>query len=289
MTTIKTKAILLSTLLSIDLLYASINTVVSILPQKTFVEAIGGDKVNVTIMVKPGSSPHNYEPKPSQMANIEKADLYFAIGVEFEKVWLSKFADQNKKMKITHMDKGVHKIEMDENNDHHDDRKKEHLKERDPHIWTSPQNVKLIAKNIYHQLITIDKENKEYYTSNYEKFLTHIHTIDQKITHTLRPIQTEKKFMVFHPAWGYFSRDYGLTQIAIEVSGKNPKPKQLMKLIGEAKAHNVSAVFTSPEFSEKTARIIAKEVGVPVVKLSPLNPKWSKNLINLAKAIAHKQ
>ena len=94
--------------------------------------------------------------------------------------------------------------------------------------------------------------------------------------------------MVFHPAWGYFANDYGLTQLAIEAGGKNPKPKQVMHLIHEAKEENVKAVFTAPEFSEATAKQIAKEVGVPVIKVSPLNPKWSQNLINLAKAIANK-
>jgi zinc transport system substrate-binding protein len=92
--------------------------------------------------------------------------------------------------------------------------------------------------------------------------------------------------MVFHPAWGYFARDYGLTQLAIEAGGKNPKPQQLMHLIEEAKHEKVKAVFTAPEFSEKVAKQIAKEVGVVVIKVSPLNPNWSENLIQLAKAIA---
>lgn len=94
--------------------------------------------------------------------------------------------------------------------------------------------------------------------------------------------------MVFHPAWGYFARDYNLKQIAIEAGGKNPKVKQLINLIKEAKEERVKAVFTAPEFSQNVAKQIAKEVGVPVVAVSPLNPKWSQNLIGLAKAIANR-
>ena len=94
--------------------------------------------------------------------------------------------------------------------------------------------------------------------------------------------------MVFHPAWGYFAAHYGLTQVAIESGGKNPKPKHVAYLIEEAKEEKVHAIFTAPEFSEKTAKQIASEVGVPVIKVSPLNPKWSLNLQNLAKAIANK-
>ena len=275
------KLILMSIIAISTFSYANVNVVVSVLPQKTFVEAIGGEKVNVSLMVKPGNSPHSYEPKPSQMKDISKADIYFAIGVEFEKVWLPKFINQNKNMDVISLDEGVQKASMVK---HSGDKKKESL---DPHIWTSPLNVKIIAKNIYNSLIKEDKKNSNYYKTNYENFLKHISDTDKKIKKILVDIETGSKFMVFHPAWGYFARDYGLTQLAIEAGGKNPKPKQVMHLISEAKQENVKAVFTAPEFSEKVAKQIAKAVGVPVIKISPLNPKWSKNLQKLAKAIAN--
>ncbi len=285
--------------LSTTVTYAKVNAVVSILPQKTFVEAIGGDKVNVALMVKPGNSPHSYEPKPSQMKDISKADIYFTIGVEFEEAWVPKFSDQNKKMKIVSIAKGIEKMKMaahhhhdeDEHDEHHEEHGEEHDHDHehgDPHIWTSPSNVKIIAKNIYTYLVKIDKQNKEYYKSNYEAFLTHINNTDNKIKEMLKNVDKGTPFMVFHPAWGYFAAQYGLTQVAIEAGGKNPKPKQVMHLIEEAKEEKVKAVFTAPEFSQKVATQIAKEVGVPVIKVSPLNPNWSENLINLAKAVANK-
>ena len=87
---------------------------------------------------------------------------------------------------------------------------------------------------------------------------------------------------------GYFAKEYDLEQLAIEAGGKNPKPKQIAYLIEEAKEEKVRAVLTAPEFSISTAQQIAKEVGVPVIKISPLSPKWSENLIGLAKAISKK-
>lgn len=278
--------------ISINTLYAKVNTIVSILPQKTFVEAIGGDKVNVALMVKPGESPHTYEPKPSQMVEISKADIYFAIGVEFENVWLPKFADQNKKMKIVSVARGIKKIEMLEH--HHYDKNGKKIEEQcdhnhgDPHIWTTPSNVKQIAKNIYKYLSRVDKKNKEYYSLNLKKFLKKVDQTDKQIQKILSKTKAGTKFMIFHPAWGYFAKDYALVQIAIEAGGKNPKPKQIMELIKKAKKSNVKAIFTSPEFSDKVARQIASEVDIPVVKISPLNPKWSENLISFAKAIAQK-
>jgi zinc transport system substrate-binding protein len=272
--------------------YAQVNTVVSILPQQTFVKAIGGDKVNISLMVRPGNSPHTYEPKPSQMKDISKADIYFTIGVEFEKSWIPKFANQNKRMKIVSLSDGIQKLAI-EKHSHHDEHGEDehHEKENeslDPHIWTSTTNVKAIAKNILNALVKLDNENANYYKENYKKFISHIEQTDKNIKEILSDIPKNSKFMVFHPAWGYFAQQYGLTQLAIEAGGKNPKPKHIAYLIEEAKEENVKAIFTAPEFSDNIAKQIANEVGVNVIKVSPLNPKWSQNLENLARAIANK-
>jgi len=287
-----------------SLVYANVNAIVSILPQKTFLEAIGGDKVNVALMVKPGNSPHSYEPKPSQMKEISKADIYFSIGIEFEHVWLPKFANQNKKMKIVNSTKGIEKIDMIAHSHDHDYKEDKHHEhdhgahdhhghdhdhgKKDPHVWTSPSNVKIIASNFYKYLVKIDKKNKDYYKSNLDKFIKKTNQTDKKIKQILLDTPTGTKFMIFHPAWGYFAKDYGLKQIAIEAGGKNPKPKQIMELIKEAKEEKVKAIFTNPELSDKVAKQIANELKVPVLKISPLNPKWSQNLIKFAKAVANK-
>jgi len=307
------KILLTLALTATSFLYANVNVVVSILPQKTFLEKIGGDKINISLMVKPGNSPHTYEPKPSQMRNISKADIYFSIGVEFEDNWLKKFQNQNKSMIVKDMGHNVVKIEMkehshhdehdedkheDEKHDEHDDHAKENHNDhhenehdedgKDPHIWTSPSNVKIIANNIYNQLSKIDSKNKSYYKKNLTAFLKEIEKTDLTIKGLLKNTPKNSKFMVFHPSWGYFAKDYNLEQFAIESGGKNPKPKQIAHLIEEAKEEKVHAIFTAPEFSTNTANQIAKEVGVPVIKVSPLNPKWSQNLIDLAKAISNK-
>ena len=91
--------------------------------------------------------------------------------------------------------------------------------------------------------------------------------------------------MVFHPSWGYFADEFGLTQLAIQTHGKNPKPKELIYILKKAKKENIQAIFASPEFSMKTAKQIARELNIKVLKVSPLNPNWSQNLIDLAKAI----
>lgn len=284
-------------LLTTSYIFSNINTVVSILPVQTFVKSIGGDKVNVSLMVQPGNSPHTYEPKPSQMVDIAKADLYFAIDVEFEDVWLPKFENLNPKMNVIDLAKGVQKMPMQDqhgesikcDHDDHDDHHAEHDHQGDdPHIWTAPSNVKIIAQNIYNALINKDPENRDYYKRNLDIFLASVDETHRQISAILSPLEDGEKFMVFHPSWGYFAKAYNLQQIAVEVEGKEPKPKELIHLLMEAKEEKVQAIFTQPEFSDTTAKLIAKELQIPVVKVTPLAANWSENLINIAKVIAGK-
>ena len=265
--------------------FAKINIAVSIIPQKEFVEKIAGEKANVFAIVKPGSSPHTYEPKPSELKEISEAKIYFPIKIEFENKWLDKFATQNKEMKIVEMTKGVNFITMKKHK--HQDGKEITIIKPDPHTWTSALNVRIMAKTIYETLIEVDAQNKDFYKNNYLNFLDEINLTDKKIREILIDVKNNSKFMVFHPAWGYFARDYALVQFPVEIEGKEPKPKELIKIIEEAKKENIKAIFTQSEFSTKTAQTIADSLNIKVLKETPLAEKWSENLIKMANAIAN--
>jgi len=259
--------ILLSTFI-VTPLFAKLNIVVSIQPQLEFLSKIGGDKIETTLMVLAGDSPHTYEPKPSQMREISQADLYLTIGVEFEKVWLEKFKNQNSKLIVKNIAKDINKTESD------------------PHIWVDPINVKQIAKNIFEILSSLDSKNRDFYKQRLDNYLKELDNLDQEIKKILKNTPKETKFMVFHPAWSYFASRYNLTQLAIEVEGKKPKPRELISIIKKAKKEQVKAVFTQPEFSDEVAKTIANSLNIEVIKTSPLAKDWADNLKGLALAIA---
>jgi zinc transport system substrate-binding protein len=259
---------------------AKLNIIVSIQPQLEFVNKIGGDKVDTTLMVLPGKSPHTYEPKPSQMKAISHSNLYLSIGVEFEKVWLDKFKNQNLNLKVFDISKDINKTAMVQSAHHN-----KNDKGLDPHIWTNPINVKIIAKNIYSALSQADSNNSNFYKKNLDSYLVKLNQLDKNITNILKDVPKGSSVMVFHPAWGYFLRQYHMKQLPIEIEGKSPKPRELMEIIKKAKKQRIKAIFTQPEFSDKSAQIIAKELGIKVIKKSPLAKDWEKNLIELAKEI----
>lgn len=266
-----------------------IDVTVSIVPQKYFVEKIGGSFVDVNVMVLPGASPATYEPKPRQMVQLSKSVVYFAVGVPFESVWLDKISSINESMTIVNTQDGIERLPMAKHEHHHDE--DEHHDEHghgegevlDPHIWLSPALVKVQAKTIKNTLIKVDPKNKNAYQSNYELFIKEIETIDEKIKLILKDMEGNK-FMVFHPSWGYFAKEYGLEQIPVEVEGKKPSPKELAHLIDEANEENVKVIFVQPQFSQKSAKIIAKQIGGRTQIANPLAYDWADNLIEIAKS-----
>lgn len=255
---------------------------VSILPEKYFVEQIGGDRVTVNVMVGPGDSPHTYEPKPEQMAAISQSKIYFAIGVEFESAWLDKIASASPAMKIVDLSAGIEKIPMSAylvatGGEEHA------AGEMDPHIWTSPENVKIIARSIAAELAGIDKPNEKFYQSNLDAFLSDIERLQADITGMLDNLDS-RRFLVFHPAWGYFAREFDLEEIPIEEGGTEPSASELGAIIDVARNENIRVVFAQPEFSAQIAKYIASEIDGQVTLISPLAENWLENLRLVAKA-----
>lgn len=246
---------------------------VSIIPQKQIVSAITGDKANVNVMVKAGSSPEMYEPKASQLIKLKNSSLYFSIGVPFENNWLAKFKGINPKIKIIDMGKFVKRVYFDKSKG-----------VKDPHIWLSPLNVILEARVVLKTVVKYDEKNRKYYEHNYAKFVEKLVALDMKIMNILKNSHN-KKFIVFHPSFGYFARTYGLIQIPIEKEGKTPSFKYLAKIINFAKSNGIKTIFVAPEFSQKSAKFIAKKIGGKVVSMSPLKPNLLENILNIAKSL----
>ena len=282
----------------VSFLYASKPEIsVSIVPQKYFLEKIVKDKFDINVMVKAGSSPHTYEPKTSQMKSLNNSKLYFYTGIEFEKAWLEKFKksapntlfiDSSANIQRIAMEEHSHEEEGPEGHKHekHNDHEDEHEHDGlDPHVWLDPVLVKIQAKNIYDAVVLIDASNKDFYTKNYEEFIQELDVLDVKIKEILAPY-SQKAFMVFHPSWGYFASRYNLEQISIEIQGKEPKPNELIELVKDAKKHDIKIVFVSPQFSQKSAKTIAQNIGGNVVAIDSLSEDWSNDLIKTANEIA---
>lgn len=275
---------------------------VSILPQKFFVQQISMDALDIEVMVKPGASPHTYEPKPSQMRKLADAQAYFTIGVALEGVWLDKIRTINPDMRVVHTEAGITKIRMDHDHHHEDNHlaagnehdehgaQGEHDANAensglDPHIWLSPELVKIQVKTIKDSLVELDPDRAQQYQENYSRFVAKVDALDSRLQGMLDG-KSGTKFMVFHPSWGYFANSYGLEQIAVEIEGKSPKPSHLKKLIDQAAEENITVLFAQPQLSKKSAKMIAREINGEVVLIDPLAEDWFANMNHVADTLS---
>ncbi|MDD4844234.1 MAG: zinc ABC transporter substrate-binding protein [Anaerotignum sp.] len=249
---------------------------VSIVPEETFVKAVCGDMADVVVMVPPGSSPGNYEPTPKEMEQFSNAQLYFSIGVPTEEANIMPKATEIEGMKIVSLQDAVSQVYPD---------REIAPGERDPHIWLSPKRAIVMVQAIAGEMAEIDPANKAQYDENAQAYIEQLEDLDGEIQTALEGVQN-KKFIVFHPAFGYLADDYGLQMYALEEDGKEATPQSLQDMIDLAKQENIKAIFYQAEISSTQAEAFAEEIGGKTVQLAPLAANYIENLKNMAEVMS---
>ncbi len=255
--------------------WAKILIVSSVGPVSFLAQKIGGENVELHTLIS--ADAHNYEPKPSDMKIIAKADVFLAIGVEFERVWLEKFKANAKNLLITKLDENITKIKQEHSHDH------DHENELDTHIWLDPLNAKIIAQNIANTLIKINAQNQKIYEQNLNALLNELDELDNYAKTELAGLK-KRAFIVYHPAWGYFAKRYDLEQISIEKNAKEPKINELASIIKDAKKHGVSVIFTNPGYLGHSPQVIASQIGAKIIQIDPLSNDYFNALKHAIKA-----
>lgn len=253
--------------------YIKTTVAVTVLPQKAFVEAVCGDLVDVIAMVPPGNSPGNYEPTPLEMERFSKSAIYFTIGVPTEKANILPKAES---MKLVDLQTKVSEKYPD---------REFSAGSRDPHIWLSPKRAKVMVETIAQEMSSLDEKNAEIYKENAEDYLKELDQLDSEIKAMVEGLNN-KKFIVFHPAYGYLADDYGLTMYALEQSGKEATPQHLAEMIDLAKAENIKVIFSQAEIDSKQPQAFAEEIGGTKEMIDPLSVDYISNLQTMVKAIA---
>ena len=250
---------------------------VAIVPQEAFVKAVAGDLVEVVTMIPPGKSPGNYEPAPPEMEKFSRSQIYFAIGIPTEKASiLPKYKDLNPSMKIISMNDEVKKVYPE---------REFAPGKRDGHIWLSPKRAKLMVEIIARELSALDPSHKDVYNQNAKRYLAELDKLDQQIKASLTNLKT-KTFIVYHPAFGYFADDYGLTMIALEKDGKDITPSELGKIVDEAKQKGIKVIFYQAEIDSQQTKAFAESIGGKAEQVSPLSGDYINNLAKTATTFA---
>lgn len=256
-----------------------LNVFVGIPPQAYFVERVGGEYVDVSVLVGPGQSPHAYEPTPKQMARLSEADVYCRIGLPFEERLFQKISGTMQKTLIVDTRKGIQLRPVDAVDEH--DREQGSF---DPHIWLSPRLILIQAGTICDSLCAKDPDHAALYREKLKTFKAELERLDADLGKKLAPF-TGRDIFVFHPAFGYFADTYGLKQVAIETAGKEPGSKSLAAVVDRARKQGVKVIFAERQFSPKSASAVALQVGADVMTLDPLGRDCFQNLTSIADAV----
>jgi zinc transport system substrate-binding protein len=275
-----------------------IRVMVSVPPQADFVRRIGGEQVQIDVLVGDGQDPHTFSPTPAQMKALGRAQIYFSVGMPFEEALATKITNANTSLTLIDTSAGIEKIALQcEHPEHahgteeaegHDEGHHEHAghdeHEDDPHIWLAPNLIKLQVAHIAAALSEAAPEHAATFSANLSAFEAELDTLHAELVAKTEP-HIGEKFFVFHPAFGYFGHTYGIDQVAVEIGGNSPTPKELAAFIALAKEQKVKVLFVQPQFDSRSAEVVAEQLGAKVVALDPLAPDVLENLRTIANAI----
>ena len=259
---------------------------VTILPQKYLAEQIAGDYFAINCVVPANSNPEAYDPTPIQLLEIDKSEAYLRVGgmLGFEVMWMERLSQNNPDMKVYDTSKGIDMLTTTHCHTH--DNGATHVCNAiDPHIWSSPRNMRIMAQNICTALTEIDSIHSAYYQANCDRLMQRIDSVESVVSQVLDPCKGSA-FAIYHPSLSYLARDYGLLQLCLENMGKENSAVALKNTVDEAIEHDVKVVFVQQEFNPRQVETFARELDAEVVKINPLNYDWATEIIDIAHAIA---
>ncbi|MEO0416238.1 MAG: zinc ABC transporter substrate-binding protein [Verrucomicrobiota bacterium] len=277
---------------------------VSVPPYLGLVEAIGGDLIEARSLVTADKDPHTYSPTPQDVVALSKSHLYFTAEMPFEEPLLSKLGrkgpkvyslTENMELLEGNCDHGDHSDDEhghdhedhDHGHHHHHDHDHHHH-EMDPHVWLSPELLAQQAEQIAGILKnTLAEEHTETIETNLKAFTQRLSETDQALKAQMEPLKGHH-FYVYHGAFAYFAQHYGMQQMAIEVNGRRPEPKELAALIKQAKEEQVKLIFVQPQFDQSGAKTVAEAIGGKVIPVDPLEQDVIANLKKIADALTSK-
>lgn len=251
---------------------ASSTIAVSIEPIRFLTEQIAGDRFQVFALVPKGSSPENYEPTPQQIMALADSKAFFLTGkLSFEKTQISRLQKNATELLTYDLSDSIRWIKNPDKSD-------------DPHIWMSPKNAQIMARNICRYLCELDSAGTTTYQQNLKHLQARIDSADNVIRKRLAPLQN-RTFFILHPALAYFAHDYGLRQLCVNEGDKEPSPGKIQQLIKQGNDEKVRVFFVQEEFSDHTAKLISNETKTHIIRINPLAYDWLSEVCRTAQML----
>jgi len=251
-----------------------IGVITTLFPQYDFVKNIGGDKVNVKLLLPPGVEAHAFEPKPGDITEINNAGIFIYTG-EFMEPWAHDIIKGiDKKIIVVDASEGIDVIKTNESKheetEHESEEEHHHHEGVDPHIWLDFDNAKIMAENIAKSLINLDPQNSQYYQNNLLSFQLKLTELDNKYNQTLSACKSKTIIYGGHYAFGYQSRRYGLEYVSAQGFSPDSEPtaRDMIDLTKQIKENKIKYIFHEELTSPKIAETLARETNAKLLLLN---------------------
>lgn len=233
---------------------------VTIAPLQQLTKELTCGDFDIKLLVKQGASPESYEPSSRDIAALQDADYIFSTGlISFEHSLIHQCDNDQ----IVNLSEGIETIAGSCSHHHCN-----HSHGVDPHIWTSPRELRTMVINMRDALLS-DHPDSTKYSDTANAIIARLDSLDSYCQAQLAESKS-RAIMIYHPAYTYLAKHYGIEQIAIEKEGKEPTPKQLVELVEKGRKLGIKTIFHQPQYSEDKLRSIANELGAEIVITDPL-------------------
>lgn len=276
-------ALLILWMLCLPALAGPLRLFASVPPIAELARQVGGERIEAHSLLRPGDNPVTFAPTPRQLAELSGARLFLRVGVPFERTWLKRIHALAPRLEVIDLRQGLPSAPLAGH--HHGHGLGDEPHEPDPHLWTDPIAISGMAERIADTLARLDPEHAAGYHDRARQVQEAMQTLDAEIRDRLEGLQS-RAFLVFHPAWGYFARRYGLEQLAIEHEGKQAGGRWLAETIDKARKAGIRLILIQPQFDQRLARQVAQAIGGDVVTIDPLAPDYAAQIRRLVALLA---
>ncbi|HEL2108684.1 zinc ABC transporter substrate-binding protein AdcA [Streptococcus suis] len=260
-----------------------LNIVTTFYPVYEFTKQVVGDEANVDLLVKAGTEVHGYEPSAKDIARIQEADAFFYENENME-TWVhdvEKSLDTTKVNVISATEGMLLLPGGEEEHEGHDHSGDGHSHAYDPHVWLSPERAITLVENIRDSLVAKYPEKKDAFETNAAAYIEKLDALDAKYSETLSAAK-QKYFVTQHTAFAYLALDYGLKQVSITgvAADEDPTPSRLAELTEYINKYGIKYIYFEENASKSVAETLAKETGVQLDVLNPLESLTDEDMKN---------
>lgn len=234
------------------------------------VKQVGGEQIEVDVLIPPGVDEHGFEPAPKDIASISRADLVFINGAGLEGFIEKLVQNTGEQTRVIPVSDGI--ILHSGHDGHEHEEEGESHADGDPHVWTDPNNVLIWVDNIEQALISANPDSAGAYRANAESYRQELHALDAWIEQEVAQIPPEnRKLVTDHQVFTYFSSRYGFEQVGAVVPGystlSSPSAQELAALEDAIRELDVPAVFVGNTVNPATSERVARDTRVELVHI----------------------